>query len=138
VVEFFSAHCPCQTEHDLRLKELAARYRAAGVAFVAIDSEWDASLAKDRTEARTRNYPYVILIDPEGKAAREMKADYATYTLLVDREGKILFRGGVDSDRNHLTASATPYLENAIKDALAKRPLALPEAKTLGCALTLK
>ena len=138
LLEFFSAHCPCQASHDARLKQLATRYRPLGVAFRAIDSELDASVEKDRTEARTRAYPYPILIDPEGRAARTLKADYATYTVLVDQRGKILFRGGIDSDRSHLTAAPTPYLENAIEDALAKRPLRLAEAKTLGCSLMVR
>ena len=138
VIEFFSAHCPCQAEHDERLRELAKRYRAHGIAFVAIDSEADATLRRDQDEAARRGYPYVILVDPEGAAASAMKADYATYSLLVDRAGTVLFRGGVDSDRSHLRDDATPYLQNAIDDVLAPRPVRLPEAKTLGCSLMFK
>jgi hypothetical protein len=138
VVEFFSAHCPCQAQHDARLRELVKRYRGQGIAFVAIDSEADATVSRDRAEAARRGYPYVILVDPEGTAARAMKADYATYSLLVDRAGTVLFRGGIDSDRSHLRDDATPYLQNAIDDVLAARPVRLPEAKTLGCSLMLK
>ena len=97
-----------------------------------------ATLRRDQDEAARRGYPYVILVDPEGAAARAMKADYATYSLLVDRAGTVLFRGGVDSDRSHLREDATPYLKNAIDDVLAPRPVRLPEAKTLGCSLMFK
>lgn len=138
VIEFFAARCPCQAKHDARLIALAKRYGERGVSFFAIDSELDASLSRDRAEAARRGYPYPILLDPEGTAARAMKADYATYSLLIDHNGKVLFRGGIDSDRNHLTDDATPYLARALEQALAEQAISLPEAKTLGCSLTLR
>jgi hypothetical protein len=138
VVEFFSAHCPCQAKHDERLRGLAASYRDKAVAVIAVDSEAGATVSRDGVEAARRGYPYPILVDPDGVAARAMKADYATYSLLLDRGGKVLYRGGIDSDQSHLRADATPYLRNAIDDALARRPIRLREATTLGCSLTLK
>ncbi len=135
VVEFFSAHCPCQAKHDERLRGLAARYRAQGVAFVAVDSEADATLARDRREAVRRHYPYGILVDPTGKAAAALRANYATYCVLIDSSGAILYQGGIDSDRNRLHADATPYLADAIADAVFGRPIRVPVAKSLGCSL---
>jgi hypothetical protein len=138
VVEFFSAHCPCQAKHDERLRALAASYRNQAVAVIAVDSEADASASRDRVEAARRRYPYPILVDPDGRAARAMKAEYATYSLLLDSTGQVLYRGGIDSDQIHLRDDATAFLRNAIDDALEGRPVRLREANTLGCSLTLK
>ncbi|MEO8876877.1 MAG: redoxin family protein [Polyangiaceae bacterium] len=138
VVEFFSAHCPCQAKHDERLRALAETYGARGVAFAIVDSEFDAAVDRDRIEAELRKYAFPILIDPDGAVAKKMGADYATYTLVVDHSGNVLFSGGIDSDKTHLTEGATPYLRDALDDALAGRPVRLASAKTLGCALTLR
>jgi AhpC/TSA family len=138
VVEFFSAHCLCQATHDQRLQALAESYRNKRVAFVAVDSEAHASLPRDALEAAHRGYRYPILVDPEGRAARALKADYATFSLLLDRTGRVMYRGGIDSDRTHLQGDAVPYLVNAIDDAVARRPIGLPGAKTLGCSLVLR
>jgi len=138
VVEFFSAHCPCQAKHDERLQALARTYRSRGVAFVAVDSEIDAAVDRDRTETEARRYAYPILIDSDGAVARRLGADYATFTVLVDHAGKMLYSGGIDSDKSHLTGDATPYLRDAIDDALEGRPLRRASAKALGCALTLR
>ncbi|HEY5373281.1 MAG TPA: redoxin family protein [Polyangiaceae bacterium] len=138
VVEFFSARCPCQAKHDERLQGLVASYRDQGVAFVAVDSEADATLSRDKVEAARRGYSYAILVDPDGRAARAMKADYATYSLLLDRTGRVLYRGGIDSDRSHLRDDAIPYLRNAIDDAVAARAIRVPAARTLGCSLALR
>lgn len=138
VVEFFSAHCPCQARHDARLAVLARRYGPLGVSFVAVDSEADASLERDRREAEQRGYTYPMLLDPEGSIARALHADYATYTVLLDARQQVLFHGGIDADRTQLHADATPYLSNALDDAVTGRPIRVPEAKTLGCSLLLR
>jgi hypothetical protein len=135
VIEFFSAHCPCQERHDARLRDLASAYGPRGVAFVAVDSEADATLARDGGEAAGRSYPYPILIDRGGAVARALHAEYATFTLVVDRAGLVLYAGGIDSDKNHLTDDATAYLRDALDDALAGQPLRRAHGKTLGCAL---
>ena len=54
VVVFFAADCPVQRAHDARLRELFERYRARGVAMIAVDSEATAAPAIDR---RTRRVP---------------------------------------------------------------------------------
>lgn len=137
VVEFFSVHCPCQAQHDERLRALASAYASQGVAFLAVDSEVGASVARDRNEAARRAYPYPILIDDQGKVARALGADYATYSVLVDADGHVLYSGGIDSDKSHLREDATPFLREAIDDALARRPMRRTEAKALGCSLEL-
>jgi hypothetical protein len=137
VVEFFSIHCPCQREHDARLRALASAYAARGVTFVAVDSEVGASLERDRNEVTRRAYPYPILIDDHGTVARALAADYATYSVLVDHDGQVLYSGGIDSDKSHLQDDATPFLRDAIDDALAGRPVRRTEAKALGCSLEL-
>jgi peroxiredoxin len=138
VIEFFSAHCPCQSVHDTRLRDLAAEYAARGVAFVAVDSERGAGVEADRAQAEQRGYSYPILVDADGAVARAVRAGYATYTVVVDREGRVVFAGGIDSDRTHLTDDAVPYLREALDDALAGRAVRRPEAKALGCALAME
>jgi peroxiredoxin len=138
VIVFFSARCPCQAQHDARLRELASAYSERGVAFVAVDSEVDAGLARDHDEAARRGYAFPILVDAGGSVARALHAEYATYTLIVDREARVVYVGGIDSDKRHLTSGATPYLRDALDDALAAKPLRRAEGKTLGCALLLE
>jgi hypothetical protein len=138
VVEFFSVRCPCQAKHDPRLRDLATAYAPRGVSFVAVDSEAGASAARDRDEAARRGYPYPILVDVGGSAARALGAAYATYTVVVDPAGRLVYAGGIDSDKNHLHDEATPFLRDALDDALAGRPLRRAEGKALGCALLLE
>jgi peroxiredoxin len=138
VVEFFSRHCPCQAKHDERMRGLATSYAERNVRFLAVDSEAGASASRARDEAERRGYPFPILVDASGSVARRAGATYATYTLVADRTGRILYAGGIDSDKNHLTDDATWFLRDALDDALAGRAIRRPVGKTLGCALMLE
>jgi len=137
VLVFFSATCPCQAAHDERLRSIAADYAGRGVAMLAVDSEVDAKVERDRAEAARRRYPFPVVVDHGGVMARAYQAEFATYTVLMDREGDVLYRGGIDSDKRHLHPDATAFLREALDDALAGRPVRRPEGRTLGCALML-
>ncbi len=135
VIDFFSANCACQRAHDERLKALSRRYGPAGVQVIAVDPEVGVTPAELATEARQRRYAFPLLGDPDARLARAAGAEFATYVLLVDRHGRIHYRGGIDSDHTRLTSDRVPYLENAIRDVLAGRQPRRAQAKTLGCAL---
>jgi len=135
VLVFFSAHCNCLDEHQGRLKALYEQYRPRGVEIFMVDSETGASPERDDVEAKTRGYPFPILADPGARLANRLGAQYATYSVVVDTQGRVLYRGGIDSDKSHLSDDATAYLKDALDDALAGRPPRLAEGKALGCAL---
>ncbi len=135
VVTFFSADCPCQRVHDARLREMAAGYRARGVAFVAVDSEATATPAGDADEARRRGYPFPLLTDARGAVADALGAEYATYTVVLDASLRVRYRGAIDSDKAHLTDDADPYLRDALDRLLAGREPERAATEALGCAL---
>jgi peroxiredoxin len=135
VIEFFSAECPCQAAHDDRLRELASAYRERGVDVIAVDSEAGASTDRARNEALSRRYPFPILADPSGALADALGAEFATYTVVVDRLGHVRYRGGVDSDRTHLTTDASLWVRDAVDRLLAGADPDRTEAEALGCAL---
>lgn len=135
VLIFFSPHCHCLDAHDARIRALYDGYHGRGVELLMVDSEVSGSRDRDDAEARRRGYAFPILLDRGAKLADALGADYATYSVVVDREGRVLYRGGIDSDKMHLHEDARPYLRAALDDLLAGRAVRSPEAKTLGCAL---
>ena len=137
-VIFFSADCHVLAVHDERVRKLAAEFAPRGVRFVGVDSEVDARLDRDRAAVQQRGYPFPIVLDPSGELARTLGAVYSGYTVVLDREGNVRYRGGIDSDRVHLRADARPYLSDALTDLLAGRAPRVAESKALGCALRLR
>jgi peroxiredoxin len=135
VVVFFSADCACQRAHDARLRELHAAYRPRGVQFVAVDAEATSSPTRDAAEAAARGYPFPILSDPDGITADALGAVSATHVVVLDAAGTVHYRGGLDSDRNTLTPSASPWLRGALDRLLAGREPEPVETASLGCVL---
>jgi hypothetical protein len=135
VFVFFSPDCHCLEQHEARLRTLDAVFGPRGVHFFMIDSGVRASVERDAEVERRRGYSFPILVDRGAKLADAVGADYATYSVVVDREGHLRFRGGIDSDRDHLRSDAVPYLSDALTDLLDGREPRIAEAKTLGCAL---
>jgi peroxiredoxin len=135
VLVFYAGHCPSMRAHDARLAALAQEYRPRGVRFFLVDSEVHASVGRDAAQARERGYAFPVLIDHGARLARALGAEYATYTVVLDAHGRVLYHGGIDSDRAHLTAHPTEYLREALEDVTARKPVRRPEADVLGCAL---
>lgn len=132
---FFSTHCHCLDAHEGRLRALAEAYTPRGVRFVMVDSEVASSRELDAQEAKRRGYPFPIVGDHGAKLANAVGAQYATFTVLVDTTGRVLYRGGIDSDKKTLHADAQMFLRDALDDVLAGRRPRIAEGKTLGCAL---
>jgi len=135
VLVFSAWHCPCQTAHDARLNELYARYHARGVDFYAVDSEVNGSLADDAAQAKVHRYAFPVLRDEGAGLARALRAEYATESFVIDRQGVVRYHGGLDTDRKSLHDDAVPLLGNAVDDLLQGRVSRAAETKALGCAL---
>ena len=135
VLIFFSDRCPCVSAHDARIIALANTYSSRGVTFLAIDSEVGGGADVDAARARSRGYPFPILVDHDARIARALGAEYATYSVVVDSAGAVAYRGAFDSDHTHLSRDARAYVREALDDVLAGRSVRHAQTEALGCAL---
>lgn len=133
VLVFVSAACPCLDAHKGRLAELAKVYGPRGVQLIAVDSE--VGTTRESAAATSQALGLPVMLDPGAKVASALDAEYATYSVLLDRRGRVVYRGGVDSDKRKLHDTATPYLRDALDDVLAGAPPRRAEGKALGCML---
>jgi hypothetical protein len=134
VLVFYADHCPCFRAHEARIQELSRAYAARGVMFLLVDSEVGATFERDSRAVRERDLP-PIAIDPGARLAESLGAEYATYSVILDANAQVRYRGGIDSDKNRLTDNPHEYLRDALDDLLAGREPRRKEGKTLGCAL---
>lgn len=135
VLVFFSPHCHCLDVHEPRLLALDAQYRPDGVQILMIDSEVGGSVERDDAEARARHYPFPMVLDRGAKLAEIVGARYAAYSVVLDRDGRVRYRGNIDSDKTRLHEDAIPDLKNAIDDLLAGRQPRADSGEGLGCTL---
>jgi hypothetical protein len=135
VFVFFSKDCLCFSAHEQRLRMLVDTYRPRGVRVVLVDPETGRTVDGDAAEARTRNLPAPIFIDPGARLAAALGAKFATYSVVVDQAGRVRYHGGFDSDKTHLSEGRTAFLADALDDLVAGREPRVAEGKTLGCVL---
>jgi hypothetical protein len=133
---FYSASCACLDAHEPRIAALHAHYERRGVAFRFVNSEISAEPRQDSQIARAHGYTFPLLTDRGARLAHALGAEFATHVVVVEPSGRLVYSGGIDSDRNYLRSSARHFLRDALDALLAGRePPAAGEA--LGCALRL-
>jgi hypothetical protein len=135
VLVFFAPTCHCLSAHDERLVQLYRAYHPRGVDVFLVDSEAGATPERDAAEAQRRGYPFPIVLDRGAKLANALGAQFASYSVVVDAEGRVRYHGGIDSDQRHLHEDAQRYLQNAIDDLLAGASPRVEKGEALGCTL---
>lgn len=133
VLLFFTSECPVQRAHDQRVRELMTHYEPQ-VTFVAVASEVGADMPAEREDAK-RRLALSVLEDKNAALADALSVEYSTHAVLLDKNRRVLYSGAFDSDRSHLTDGADRYLQHAIEDALADRPVKKAKTEALGCPL---
>lgn len=131
VVWFWSVLCPCVEDCEERLRALTERYGPRGVRLL-VAHPVDTDSADDIEAKRARlGSPYVVHRDPGGRLARRLGITASGSVVVIDREGRLRYRGAFDDD---LYAPKVPHLANALDALLAGRAPALAEAEpTYGC-----
>jgi len=135
VFVFVAKDCPCLDAHGDRIVALARRYGPRGVQFLGVDSEVGSTPASASREAARLGFPFPILVDRGAELANVFDAQYATYSVVVDRSGHVVYSGGLDTDKRKLHDDATFYVQEALDDVLAGKPPRRSTGKALGCSL---
>jgi peroxiredoxin len=135
VLLFFSSDCPVQKAHDGRIRELAQTYGSRGVSFYAVVSEVGADMRAEREAAKQRGFVFPVLEDRGAALADALGVDFSTHSVVLDRDASVLYSGGIDSDRTHLSSGAERWLERALQASLEGKPIEKASTEPLGCPL---
>jgi hypothetical protein len=127
--------CPCTRASVAELAALMARMQGKVDAFVLFlkpkqsGSEWEDTELRRSAAA----IPSVtVLSDVDGAEARRFGAETSGHTLLFDREGRLLFSGGITESRGHVGDNTGL---RAIESLVNGRAPARAAASVFGCAL---
>ena len=135
VVLFFSSECPVQRAHDPRLLELVRDFAPRGVSFIAVDAQADASMEKAEQALSKRGYPFPIVVDVDGTWADALEVRFSTTLVVLDHQGHVRYRGGLDDERVKISNEATPLARRALEQLLAGHEPERVDTKALGCVL---
>ena len=149
VLEWFNHGCPFTEKHykSDKMQDLQRKYTGAGVVWIAVNSTsdthanyMDAVMTGKEAEAYGTSATYIVL-DPSGKIGKLYGAKTTPDIFIVDPQGKIIYTGAADSINSTDTSDipkARNYIDLALTEAMAGKPVATPETKPYGCSVKYK
>jgi peroxiredoxin len=140
VLEWINWDCPFSRRPYEKgtFPALAAKYADKGVVWLAINSTHYATQEKDKAWIAKHKLAYPILHDAEGTVGRQYAARTTPHMYVIDRSGKIAYQGALDDDPRGQKAQPVNYVERALAELLADKPVSTPKTTPYGCSVKYK
>ncbi len=138
---FLSNQCPEVDLYINRIKELQKDFQDQGVIIIGINAN-DGTISpadsfekmKEFKTTNELNFPYIR--DVTQDVAESFGVDKTPLAFLLDREGKLQYRGQIDDNVNQPEAVQVPYLRQAIAQLLAGEVVSPSTTQAVGCPIT--
>ena len=140
VVAFWCNHCPYVQAWEGRMVDLGRRYQPKGVGFVLINANDAVAYPTDGFDsmvvrAREKQYPFPYLRDDSQEVAHAYGALVTPHPILFDAERHLLFQGRIDDSHDHPERVRERFLERALDQALAGKPVQPSAVPVSGCTV---
>jgi thiol-disulfide isomerase/thioredoxin len=139
VLMFVATDCPNSNTYAPVLARLYREYATRGVAFFNVYSDPSESAPSVRKHDADFLTPFAALLDPHQTLARQTGARSTPEAVILDPDGKVLYRGRVDN--RFVAFGTTRYqptendLQEAIDAILRGQAVPHPVTRTVGCAI---
>jgi peroxiredoxin len=134
VLLFIAVQCPVSNAYNERMEQLAADYKAKGIAVIGINANVAEDAAAVKAHAAEHKLSFTILKDPGNKIADKLGASVTPEAYFIDVNNKLLYHGRIDNSRNPAQVE-TSDLRNALDAALGGKSIEKTEAKAFGCTI---
>ncbi len=119
-----ATRCPVSQRYEPVLKKLAADYGAQGVAFLAIDSNYNEPADEVQKVRAERSVSYPVLMDgKDGTLATYFGASHTPEAYLITPQGVLAYHGNLDE------------IGGALDAVLAGKPVPKAETRAFGCSI---
>jgi peroxiredoxin len=146
VLEWHNQGCPYVGKHynSGNMPATQKQARAKGVVWLAVNSTavdaYDYRKPADLASwLKTKDaVPTATLMDVDGKVGRAYGARTTPHMYLIDPQGKLVYAGAIDSIPSASASdikTATNYINQALDEALAGKPLSKPTSQAYGCSI---
>jgi len=146
VLEWLNFECPFVKKHygSGNMQKLQAAETAKGTVWFSIVSSakgkqgyYEPKEMNER-EQNAKSKATAVLYDTDGKVGKAYGAKSTPHMFVIDRDGKIAYRGAID-DKATTEAEDIPtaknYVAAALEDLHANRKVATAETKSYGCGI---
>lgn len=146
IVVFTCNHCPFAVKYESRIMALDKKYAKKGFPVVAISPN-DPSIVADDTPdkmkalAKKKGYSFPYLFDETQETAKTYGATKTPHVYLLVREGSdfvVKYIGAIDDNADEEKDVKEKYVESAIENILAGKPVSPETTKAIGCGIKWK
>ena len=124
--------CTATNAYAERLAALCEAYGPKGVDFVFLYPNHNESAADKRKFQKEKRLGGAFVNDADGAVARKLAAKRTAEALICDKEGKVLYRGGIDDNLNEPARARAKYVAQALDETLAGKPVSVSTGKVFG------
>lgn len=137
VVIFVTTDCPISNYYQPTVRRLEKQFGEQGVKFFLCHSNAKSDLSEIKTHRREFRIQIPVVLDKDQKIARRLGARVTPEAFLIDRQGKVIYRGRIDDlyvDFGKRRRAATKYdLRDALHAHLKGRKISPAKTKAVGC-----
>lgn len=146
VLEWWNYQCPFVGKHygGGNMQKLQKAWTGRGVVWLTVSSSAPGKqgyVAGPKANALMKEKggaPTAILLDHDGTVGRAYGARTTPHMFVIDRKGTLVYEGGIDDKPSTDVAdlaTATNYVEAALEDVSAGRPVSTPTSEPYGCSV---
>ena len=146
VLEWFNNECPFVRKHydSGNMQRLQEASTAKGVIWLTIASSAPGKQgymtpAQAQGVIQTRQaHQTALLLDPDGTVGRRYGAKTTPSLFIVNPEGVLIYAGAIDDTPSTDQADIGPaenYVRRALDEAMAGRPVSVPQTQSYGCSV---
>lgn len=146
IVVFTCNHCPFAVKYESRIMALDKKYAKKGFPVVAISPNDPSIVADDAPDkmkalAKKKGYSFPYLFDETQETAKTYGATKTPHVYLLVREGSdfvVKYIGAIDDNADEEKDVKEKYVESAIENILAGKPVSPETTKAIGCGIKWK
>ncbi|HXB42161.1 MAG TPA: thioredoxin family protein [Bacteroidia bacterium] len=146
IVVFTCNHCPFAVKYESRIMNLDKKFKAKGFPVIAISPNDPTIVSDDSPEnmaklAKDKKYSFPYLFDETQETAKTYGATKTphVYILLKEKSDYIVkYIGAIDDNADDEKVVKEKYVENAIENILAGKPVTPETTKAIGCGIKWK
>jgi peroxiredoxin len=91
LLSFWATWCKPCVEELIKYKDLYEQYKDKGLKIFAISTDDERTVAKVKPFVKSKKYPFIVLLDTNSEVARKYYAQNVPYSVLLDKNGKIIY-----------------------------------------------
>jgi peroxiredoxin len=146
IIIFTSNHCPFSKAYEERMIALNNKYLSQGFPVIAInpndpEAYEDDSFINMQARAKERGYTFPYLSDETQNVAKTFGALRTPHVFVLKKENDkniVHYIGAIDDNAQDPASVTKHYVEDAVSNLLADKPVITTTTKAIGCAIKWK